>query len=291
MMKKIPFLLAMLCASLSPLAAEGDEPVPSDQGYAVASHVDWARAAVSLEITAALDPSTASLMRAKGDAETSIQTLLPELLTAAIAGVTVDSSHTLGQVMARDAGTYAAVNGLARAARRTELFLSLDQTHLVARYVVPFFGGQGIALPLLPGRATPIPRRLGEVATRPYTGLLIYAMNPLPAAGTAKLITARPALFPRIWDEEMNLVLDMGMCSPEALARGGMAVCARDADDPAVFTRVGALPLRCAARGVFGETPTDIVLSVDAARQLLTLPENIAFLREGRIAIIYGGVE
>jgi hypothetical protein len=77
------------------------------------------------------------------------------------------------------------------------------------------------------------------------------------------------------------------MCSPEALARWGMAGYLLHPDEAAAVTRVGLFPLRVAARGVFGDTPTDIVIPTDGARQLLTLEENRDLLREGRIAIVY----
>jgi hypothetical protein len=62
---------------------------------------------------------------------------------------------------------------------------------------------------------------------------------------------------------------------------------AQSLDDAVVTLRAGPLPLRLAARGVFGDKATDIVLPTQGARQLLTLPENIALLQEGRIVIVY----
>jgi hypothetical protein len=61
--------------------------------------------------------------------------------------------------------------------------------------------------------------------------------------------------------------------------------------DDAATLRAGALPLRLAARGVFGDHGTDIVISTDGARQLLSLAENIALLQEGRICIVYDSLE
>ena len=161
----------------------------------------------------------------------------------------------------------------------------------MARYTLPFFGAEGISSPLFPSRETPIRRSLGYVATRKFSGLLIHAKGRLPEAGSSRMTAARPALFPRIWDEQMNLVLDKGMCSPEALARWGMVGYALDPDEDAAVLRVGNFPLRLAARGVFGDKPADIVISTDGARKLLTLAENIALLREGRIVIVYDSLD
>jgi hypothetical protein len=288
MMKKNMLSLAALAALLAAAPAPAQEA--PDAGASVTARVDWARSSVQLDVAVPLDPATPSVQRAKGDAETDLEARLPEYMARALAGVTVDSSHTLGELMTADAALYAAVNGLAAGARRTELSLSRDMARLLARYLVPFYGDGGIALPLLHDRANPINRALDEVVTRAYTGLIVFASGQLPAAGTRKTASLRPALFPRIWDERMNLVLDRSRCAPESLARWGMAGYARSADDPAVFARTGALPLRCAARGVFGENATDLVIAESAARELLALPENIALLREGRISIVCDGL-
>ncbi len=141
-----------------------------------------------------------------------------------------------------------------------------------------------------PGR-WPIRRRPGYVTTRKFTGILISATGVLPAAGTNRMTAARPALFPRLWDEQMNLVLEKGMCSPQALARWGMVGYAQGLDDPVVSLRAGVLPLRLAARGVFGDKAADIVISTDGARQILALPENISLLQQGRVVIVYDSLK
>ncbi len=290
----VAVLLSVLLPALAagaPTGAGGAVTVASEPGYAVTSTVDWSSATILVEITHALDPSIPSLVRAKGDAETDVEGRLPDFLPRAAGPVVVDSSHTYDDVLGADAGLHARVSALTLRARRTDVFLSPDFSTLVERYAVALFGGQGIALPLLPSRATPIRTLLGDITTRRYTGLLIDARGFLPEAGTARTAALQPALFPRIWDEQMNLVLDKGSCDPESLARWGVAGYARTLDDDVAVVRAGVLPLRLAARGVFGEKATDVVISTEGARQLLALPENIALLREGRVVIVYGPQE
>jgi hypothetical protein len=88
----------------------------------------------------------------------------------------------------------------------------------------------------------------------------------------------------------MNLLLDKEMCSPQALSRWGMVGYAQGLDDTVVPLRAGVLPLRLAARAVFGDKATDIVISTEGARQLLALPENISLLQQGRIVIVYNSL-
>ncbi|MGO9308262.1 MAG: hypothetical protein ACLQDL_04475 [Spirochaetia bacterium] len=285
MTKTIACLIALVAAASGPVFSQ--DGAAQGPGLAVTRSVDWAADRIVVEVTRPLDAATPSLVRAKADAETDLAQQLPGALSRALGPLTVDSSHTVADYLAADPGLSARFNDIALNAQRTDLFLTGDLTSLVARYAIPFFGMQGIGSPLYPSKSTAIRRRLGDVTTRAYTGLLIFARGMLPSAGTSRMAVARPALYPRIWDEQMNLVLDKGMCAPEYLTRWGMVGYSQAIDDPAAQLRVGNLPLRLAARGVFGDNDTDIVISMDGARQLLALPENIALLQEGRICIVY----
>jgi len=276
-------ILAGALALLAP-AASAQEAAPA---LDMTRTVDWAAGRVVVEVRRALDTSAPSLVKAKADAETDLDQHVPEALSRALGPLAVDSSHVLSDYFSSDPGLAARLNDAVLHAQRTDLFLSQDFSTLIARYVIPFFGEQGIAAPFFPSQATPVRRRLGDVATRPYTGLLIFAQGPLPVAGTSREAPVRPALFPRIWDEQMNLVLDRSMCRPESLARWGMVGYSQSVDDPVADLRAGAVPLRLAARGVFGDKDTDIVISMDGARQLLAIPQNIALLQQGRIVIVY----
>jgi len=281
-------LVTVLAAASMPAAAQDSAPAP---GLDVVRSVDWAAGRIVVEATRPLDPSLPSLVRAKADAETDLDQRLPDALSRALGPLTVDSSHVLSDYFNADPELFARLNDIAVHAQRTDLFLTSDFTSLVARYAIPFFGDKGIGSPLYPSKGTPIRRRLGDVTTRAYTGVLIFARGMLPSAGTSRLAAARPALFPRIWDEQMDLVLDKDRVAPEALKAWGMVGYSQAVDDPAADLRVGEVPLRLAARGVFGDNDTDIVISMDGARQLLALSENIALLQQGRIVIVYDALK
>ncbi len=279
-------LLALLARPVTAGAADAGEPPD-----AVAGHVSWASGTFDVTITRPLDPGTDSTIRAKGDAETEIASHISDLLVQAISPLIVDSSHTFGGLLQSDPSLFAKVADLLEAAPRAAVSLSPDFSSLVVQYSLPLFGPQGIVSPLFPAQESPLRRRLGYVATRRFTGLLIYAQEPLPEVGTGRMVVARPAVFPRLWDEQMNLVLDKSMCQPESLAQGGMVGYAQGPGDDVVALRAGPLPLRLAARGVFGDNATDLVLPTDGVMRLLTLPDNIALLRACRIVVIYNSLK
>lgn len=57
-------------------------------------------------------------------------------------------------------------------------------------------------------------------------------------------------------------------------------------DESAYRDRIGANPLRVIARGVFGQNRTDPIISLSDSAQILSRPENLKLLQEGRIVII-----
>ncbi|HET6488096.1 MAG TPA: hypothetical protein VFH83_16835, partial [Spirochaetia bacterium] len=278
-------VVASLIAAAEAAGAAGTAGA-ADPGLTTTSAVDWAAGALVVDVSKVLDPSIPALPKAKETAQADIADRLSGILTLALGPVLVDSSHTFGQAVASDPSVFQAVAELVAAVSPRQAALTRDLSTLTVRYSLPFFGAGGIALPLLPTHGVAPRRRLGFVATRRYTGVLIYAKGPLSYVGTPETRLAQPALFPRLWDEQMNLVLDKGMCNPDDLGRWGMVGYAQSLDDSATL-RAGASPLRITARGVFGDNATDIVISDDAAAQLLSLPENIGMLQQGRIVIVY----
>jgi hypothetical protein len=295
MMKRFAAFLFLCNVWVLSVGAQAQEKagklVVDEAGLNVYAKMDWSAAMLTIDVTKQLDPTVAALPQAKGDAETEIESRLGEFVTAALSTVVVDSSHTYGDLLGNDPALFSRTSALAEEAQQSEISLSDDLTHLFARYSLPLFGLQGAASPFYPSRSEPIRRRLGWVPTRPFTGLLIYAKGMLPAVGTNGAAQARPALFPRIFDESMTLVMEKGMCSPEALAKWGMVGYAMSLDDQVVVVRAGELPLRLVARGVFGDNSTDLVIPREGALQLLTLPENRKLLEDGRIVIVYDSLD
>jgi hypothetical protein len=131
-----------------------------------------------------------------------------------------------------------------------------------------------------------VERRLGFVPSRNFTGLVIYAGGELPAHGKDIRQQVRPAVFPTLYDEDMNPVLSVEMCEPTYLRRWGMVAYAESEDDSLLLERIGAAPLRTVARGVFGINATDLLLPKEAVDRLLVREANRELLSQGRILIV-----
>jgi hypothetical protein len=284
MKKTLPAALLSLLLATPNGASQGKD-------FSVQTHVGWKDAVLEVSISRALNPAIPALPRAETDAEAAIEGAFTGLFFGAVSPIIADSSHTIGDFLSGNTGFYSWMLDLARNKSNDSLVPSEDFRKVTAAYHFPLFSDHGIATPLFPKQDMPIRKRLGYVPTRVFSGLVIYAMEKVPAVGLAQEQAAVPALFPRIFDEDMNLVLDRSMCRPAALARWGMVGYADGIDEDAILKRAGQHPLRIAVRAVFGTNPTDLVISNEAAAEILTLAENIEILKECRILVIYGSLK
>jgi hypothetical protein len=250
--------------------------------------VDWQAGALVLDIRFSLD--TAGLQQDyRFQAERELQRVLPALFLQAAVGILYDSSRTVGERIHESQELYFSLSerGSPAFARKEYSRLAPDLRQVEVGYRFPLYGPQGLAVPfILHTHPYPMPRLLGFVPTRIFSGLVIDARGQLPAHGKDSRESLQPALFPKLYDEQMNLVLSPEMCEPEYLGRWGMAAYAYEEDETPFFERIRTTPLRTAARGVFGINATDVILPDDAVRRLLTLEANQAMLRQCRILII-----
>jgi hypothetical protein len=269
----------LIFAAAAPCAMEAD--------FTAVAEMDWEAGRALVSVSRALDPSIPSLQKAENDAETAIDAGFTALLLQSLSPIVLDSSRTIGSLAAADPGFFSRLQSLARNAQKDTLVLSADFKKATAGYAFPLFTEKGIASPLFPAKDAPILRRPGFVATRAFTGLVVYAADPLPAVGGAEKQRAVPAVFPRFFDEEMNVVFDKGMCRLAALGKWGMVGYADSADESAIRARCGETPLIVAARAVFGVNHADLVIPTRAVLQILALEANIEILKEGKVLVIY----
>jgi hypothetical protein len=95
-----------------------------------------------------------------------------------------------------------------------------------------------------------------------------------------------PCLFPVLYDEETNPVLNKWMCDPEYLKKWGMVVYSESNDETEFLNRIGLYPLRTMVHQIFGKYNSDILLPDDVVKKLLSNKANRAMLQQGRILII-----
>ncbi|MDR2102295.1 MAG: polymerase [Treponema sp.] len=259
----------------------------------IAGSVEWDR----MEINAVVDLNMASanlrLPAGRTRGEDILAAEYPRLLRPGLLSLPVDSSETLGDLLARGEFSLPRLEALLGSARKVPPALSPDLGVLSASYTVSL--SQVSAALIRHRRPLEADRVLNPAAAAPYTGIVIIADEALPVHGRNTEALPLPCLFPKIWDTGMNLIYERNMMD-SALAAERTIIRYVSAEgilrptpsglSPELQDLVGTRPLRILAREVFGIRPTDPVIDREDALLILSSEDNRRLLREGRVAIV-----
>jgi hypothetical protein len=289
-------LLLILGGSLRAQETQGTQETreiqqtPEEQ-LLVSPQVDWQGGILILEVTMPIDPRQFD-PGSRYHAEREIERLLPGLFMSSIVEIPFDSYRTIGERLREDPLLFQRVERTAvSSVTKHYSRVRKDLQEIEVRYSFPFYGEGGFVVPLIShSRPYPVERRLGFVPSRNFTGLVIYASGELPAHGKDIRQRVQPALFPTLYDEQMNPILSVQTCDPAFLKRWGMVAYSDTEEDGALLERIGAAPLRTVARGVFGINATDLLLPKEAADRLLVREANREMLSQGRVLIVVDSI-
>ncbi len=138
--------------------------------------------------------------------------------------------------------------------------------------------------PAPPAPPAPAPTAPAPVVTAPpappapvlYTGLVIDARG----------ITARPAMSPRIYDENGKEIYGSANVDREYAIQQGMSGYARDLTSAQSNARVTANPITVKAIKTGGMGRSDLVISNSDAAQINASAENASFMKKCRVMIV-----
>lgn len=246
--------------------------------------IDWSAGRFSSTVRVDLSSAKLKMPTGRTQAEEDTDRTFPDLVRPVLYRLPVDSSSDIEDQIDQGVLSAAEVEAVIEGAQDSPSTLSPDLLTLSRTYTVAL---RDLAGPLIRHRRAIEPPTVMEPrATRPYTGIVIYADESLPVRGTRETAPASACLFPKVWDTGMNLVYERNMMTPEdAKTRGILRYASRGTLD-AQADLVGTDPLRILARELFGTRATDPVIDRDDALKILSSPENRRLLTEGRIVIV-----
>lgn len=159
--------------------------------------------------------------------------------------------------------------------------------NVTVEYQLPFYGPNGLMRNFVThSRLATLPVTLGFYPSREFSGIVIYAKGEVPVWGTDKVDKLTPALLPKIYNDELELIASPFMADPKMLNRWGFVVYTNSVDEQEFIQRIGNYPFRTMLRSIYGVNNTDLIITKDVALKLLSSRDNDRIIREGRILII-----
>lgn len=249
------------------------------------SAINWQASTLEVTLTQDADLTSGNTPARLHRAQQQIEREFASVLFTSLLPLQIDSTRTLEDAVRDRPDLAARISALAEAAERGLPRPNLEMTAVTRQYRVPIFPDLA---ELFIGHRIPfrLERVIHWVPTRRFSGIVIYAAEPMPHRGTGAETLLVPALLPEIFDTDLRPVLEQDMLDPHAIRRWGVVAYTEDFEEELWRHRIGPEPFRIMAREAFGVRPTDIVISREDADRILSSAENRALLREGRILVI-----
>lgn len=208
-------------------------------------------------------------------------------------GVQIDSATTVKDFMVESDVINSKVEGLVKGAQlvKTE-YMSDGTVEITLR--MPLYGGVlaqtimplAIAKPPVPPEPAPAPAVPAPVVAAPATpapaGPAAYTGMVVDARG----IQARPAMSPRVFDEDGTEVYGSANVDREYAVQQGMSGYARDLNAAQSNQRVTANPITVKAIRSSGAGRSDLIISNADARQIRTAADSMTFMKKCRVMVV-----
>jgi hypothetical protein len=259
----------------------------------VTAEVDWTSGTLTVIISRDVPAGGANRPAAAARVQTGIRNDAASLIADELKDLSYDSYYGIEGFLGENEEAMIGLMSAARTATATGTRAATDLRSVEATYQLDLYAGLASAL-VTHEEAVPLQRRLGWVPADEYTGVLIYAAEPLPHIDTGRETDLVPVLFPDLYYREeggVHPLAETRNVLPEYLVRWGAIGYTTDPYATGLSERIGDNPMRIMAIGLFGRQPADPVIRATDAWQLLALESNRRLLAEGRVVVIISSAE
>ncbi len=248
------------------------------------SSIDWTSQTFESNISLDLVKAGIKMPSGRNAAVERITMQVPLLVKDSLLSIRVNSFTTLGDLVATGTITLEELSTIIDNGKKTPSYFSNVTNNLELSHIISL---NSISKILISHNYVYQPKKpLDRIASRPYSGIIIDARGSLPVHGEFVADSVEPCLFPQIWNMQMDLLYEKNMVEPEIVSQQGIVNYVYSDDSSLFQDRVGKDPLRIKARQVYGTNRTDPVISDSDALRILTVPENLELLRQGKVVII-----
>lgn len=256
----------------------------SAQSVSSESTVDWTNRTFTSTLNLDMNQANLSFPTGKNTASNRMNSQLPLLIKDPLLSLKVDSSYTLNDMIVNDLLSFDSITSIIETGTKSPAIFSQTGLALNMNHQMNL---ANIGILMIKHRYPYSPKEpIQQVASRKYTGIIIDARGSLPVQGEFVQDQVDPCFFPTVWDDDMNLLYEKNMTNAAIAQKEGIVHYDYSDDESRYQDRIGNDPLRIRARKVYGINRTDPIISRNDALKILSIPENIQLLNEGRVVIL-----
>lgn len=248
------------------------------------SFVDWTEGSFISSLSLDMNAAGLDFPTGKNSALNRINTQLPMVIKDPLLALNVDSSTQLEDLVLNGTMSFDKITKIIDNGHKTPGILSRKDMSISMTHSMNLIN---LSSPLIKHSQSYSPKApIEQVTSRAYTGIIIDARGTLPIHGEFIKEQGEPCFFPKIWDETMELLYERNRTDSFIAQQKGIIAYDYSDDESRYLDIIGKDPLRIKARRLYGMNRTDPVISRNDALKILSIPENLELLRQGKVVIL-----
>ena len=258
--------------------------IVSAQTIESVSDIDWTTKTFTSNITMDTVKAGLKMPSGKKTASMRIKTKTPELIQRPLLTLFVNNRDCLGDEVIKNNITLDNIAQIIEEGKTTPEIFTQDTKNLTTTNTLNVNSISSKLVKNLNGYKPDTP--IEDVPSRAYSGIIIDARGSLPVHGEYVQSEVYPSFFPEIWDEEMNTIYEKNMVNASVALNSGIVKYDYSDDFHRYEDIVGYDAMYIRAQQVYGRNRTDPVIKRSDALKILTIPENIQLLNDGKVVIL-----
>jgi len=278
-MKKLLFTICALSLASGILLFANDNTTIESK-----SSVNWITKKFTSELSLDVEKANIIMPSGKKTASARIKSKMPQMIQPPLLSLFTDSNSTLSDMVIAEKITLDQVYTFIMSGYKTPDVFTSNAKYLHTTNTLNINVANKV---LVRHKYAANPEKPIEIsASRPYSGIIIDARGAVPVHGEYVDSQVYPCFFPQIWDEDMNLVFEKNNIDPTVIKNSGMVGFHYSDNIEDYEDRVGADPLYIKVTQVYGRNRTDPVIKHKDALKILSIPENVELLRQGKVTLL-----
>ena len=248
------------------------------------SRIDWITRTFTSDISLDTNAANISMPSGKKNASALIKSKMAQLIQPPLLYLYNDSNTTLSDMVIQDRLTLDDIYHFIMNGYKTPDVFASDLLTLKTENTTNLNNLSSLLVRHKTAYATEKP--IDQIASRPYSGIIIDARGSYPVHGEYVSSEIFPCVFPKIWDEQMNTVYERNSVNPAIVKETGLTGFHYSDDITYYEDRIGSDPLYIKATQVYGRNRTDPIIKHTDALKILTVPQNVELLKQGKVVIL-----
>ncbi len=247
--------------------------------------INWETNSIEIKIISPMNRNDTTLAAKRIKAENWVDDNLTNIFFKNILDIPINSLKNVSEIINDNPEIYYRLDALGEGLEAKDSILSTNLGYLESIYSFPIYP-DFVSVFYKQSQHHKLLKKLDHLDYGEYTGLIIYIPDELPEYKKKVDGKLTRVLFPKIYDEDMNLIMDYTMVEPEYMKKWGMVIYGESYNEHNYQERIGITPLRTIAKGLFGKNSCDIILSKKEADKLIGATDNLKIISQARILII-----